>query len=69
MKWTETRCYLQEMHIQRNILFVIVTLITGSGSGYTVWVIDTGVHDTHNDFGGRAQQTVNYAGGANVSIF
>ncbi|XP_041453289.1 aqualysin-1-like [Lytechinus variegatus] len=37
----------------------------GTGSGYTVWVIDTGVRDTHNDFGGRAKQVVNYAGGSN----
>ncbi|XP_063970777.1 aqualysin-1-like [Lytechinus pictus] len=34
----------------------------GTGNGYTVWVIDTGVRDTHNDFGGRATQVVNYAG-------
>ncbi|XP_041452512.1 aqualysin-1-like [Lytechinus variegatus] len=37
----------------------------GNGSGYTVWVFDTGVHDTHNDFGGRAEQVVNYADGLN----
>ncbi|XP_063959824.1 aqualysin-1-like [Lytechinus pictus] len=37
----------------------------GTGSGYTVWVIDTGVHDTHNNFGGRADQVANYAGGSN----
>ncbi|XP_072163509.1 aqualysin-1-like [Diadema setosum] len=34
----------------------------GTGSGYTVWVIDTGVLDTHTDFGGRAEQIANYAG-------
>jgi len=38
---------------------------SGTGAGYTVWVIDTGVRDTHNDFGNRAQQVVNYAGGRN----
>ncbi|XP_071507076.1 aqualysin-1-like [Diadema antillarum] len=37
----------------------------GTGSGYTVWVIDTGVRDTHEEFSGRAQQVVNYAGGEN----
>ncbi|XP_041470585.1 aqualysin-1-like [Lytechinus variegatus] len=37
----------------------------GTGSGYTVWVIDTGVHDSHSNFGGRAQQLVNYANGGN----
>ncbi|XP_063970905.1 aqualysin-1-like [Lytechinus pictus] len=37
----------------------------GTGSGYTVWVIDTGVSDTHYNFGGRASQVVNYAGGSN----
>ncbi|XP_071485728.1 aqualysin-1-like [Diadema antillarum] len=31
---------------------------TKTGSGYTVWVIDTGVHDTHINFGGRAEQVV-----------
>jgi len=38
---------------------------SGTGSGYTVWVIDTGVRDTHNEFGNRAQQVVNFAGGRN----
>nr|XP_054775233.1 aqualysin-1-like [Lytechinus pictus] len=38
----------------------------GTGNGYTVWVIDTGVKDTHNDFGGRATQVVNYASGSNT---
>jgi len=38
---------------------------SGTGSGYTVWVLDTGVRDTHTDFGNRAQQVVNYAGGRN----
>ncbi|XP_072175574.1 aqualysin-1-like [Diadema setosum] len=37
----------------------------GTGSGYTVWVIDTGVRDTHNEFSGRAQQVANFAGGIN----
>ncbi|XP_072163469.1 aqualysin-1-like [Diadema setosum] len=40
----------------------------GTGSGYTVYVIDTGVRDTHEEFGGlrgRAKQLVNYAGGSN----
>ncbi|XP_071499968.1 aqualysin-1-like [Diadema antillarum] len=37
----------------------------GTGSGYTVWVIDTGVLDTHSNFGGRADQVVNYATGNN----
>ncbi|XP_072175567.1 aqualysin-1-like [Diadema setosum] len=36
---------------------------SGTGSGYTVWVIDTGVRDTHNDFGGRAQQVVDCTSG------
>ena len=30
-------------------------------------MLDTGTRDTHNEFGNRAQQTVNYAGGSNVS--
>ena len=38
------------------------------GLGYTGWVIDTGVHFTHVEFGNRAQQVVNFAGGANVSF-
>ncbi|XP_071480266.1 aqualysin-1-like [Diadema antillarum] len=41
----------------------------GTGSGYTVYVIDTGIRDTHEEFGGglrgRAKQLVNYAGGSN----
>ena len=46
----------------------MVLYMKGTGSLYTVWVIDTGVHDTHQDFGGRAQQVVNYAStGGNVS--
>ena len=31
-----------------------------------MYVVDTGVCDTHPEFGGRAQQLVNYAGGENV---
>eukprot|EP00057_Strongylocentrotus_purpuratus_P024046 XP_011678520.1 PREDICTED: proteinase R-like [Strongylocentrotus purpuratus] len=38
----------------------------GAGSGKTVYVIDTGVKDSHNDFSGRAKQVVNYAGGSNA---
>ncbi|XP_041483645.1 aqualysin-1-like [Lytechinus variegatus] len=37
----------------------------GTGSGYTVWVIDTGVSASHNDFGSRATQVVNFAAGSN----
>ncbi|XP_041453250.1 aqualysin-1-like [Lytechinus variegatus] len=38
----------------------------GTGSGYTVWVIDTGVRDSHNEFGSRAQQKANFAGDSNA---
>merc|ERR1712002_151078 len=38
---------------------------SGTGAGYTVWVIDTGVRDTHSELGNRAQQVANYAGGQN----
>ena len=48
---------------------IFVMWLTGSGSGYLVWVIDTGVLDTHPEFGGRAQQVVNLFGDTdNVSI-
>jgi len=35
------------------------------GTGVHAYIIDTGVHDTHVDFGGRATQEVNFAGGVN----
>ncbi|XP_071499653.1 aqualysin-1-like [Diadema antillarum] len=34
----------------------------GGGSGRTVWVIDTGVRASHNEFGTRAEQVENCAG-------
>ena len=37
----------------------------GTGSSYTVWVIGTGIDPTLPEFGGRAQQVANYAGGPN----
>jgi subtilisin family serine protease len=39
---------------------------TNTGSGVHAYVIDTGVRATHNDFGGRAQQVYNSAGGQNT---
>ncbi|XP_041463952.1 aqualysin-1-like [Lytechinus variegatus] len=33
----------------------------GTGKGYLVWVIDTGIRETHNEFEGRAWQVANYA--------
>lgn len=35
------------------------------GLGYTIWVIGTGIDVTHSEFGDRAQQVVNFAGGPN----
>jgi len=50
---------------QRNLPLDNFYSPSSTGSGYTVWVIDTGVRDTHNEFGNRAQQVVNFAGGRN----
>jgi hypothetical protein len=33
-----------------------------TGTGVTVYVIDTGVHESHTDFGGRATMAYNFAG-------
>eukprot|EP01062_Namystynia_karyoxenos_P053276 TRINITY_DN4308_c0_g1_i1.p1 TRINITY_DN4308_c0_g1~~TRINITY_DN4308_c0_g1_i1.p1 ORF type:complete len:209 (+),score=78.48 TRINITY_DN4308_c0_g1_i1:77-628(+) len=35
------------------------------GKGVTVYVLDTGVRITHEEFGGRAEWGANFAGGAN----
>jgi len=35
------------------------------GLGYTIWVIGTGINDTHVEFTGRAQQVANFADGPN----
>jgi len=35
------------------------------GLGYTIWVIGTGINDTHVEFEGRAQQVANFADGPN----
>ena len=44
-------------------------MTTDSGSGVNVYVIDTGIRYSHNDFGGRANPFWSYDGGVSKALF
>ena len=47
-------------------MYKINVLVLGSGSGQTVYIIDTGIRHSHNDYGGRASYHWDYQ--SSVSI-
>ena len=47
---------------------VLCFIFSDSGTGVNVYVIDTGIRYSHNDFGGRAYSFWDYQGGVSIPI-
>ena len=66
LNWCLLELYLIIFH---NSHLILNMSYTGSGgSGQTVYVIDTGISHSHNDYGGRASYHWDYTNGVSIKL-
>ena len=64
------KCNQFESNIVHDLSQLLIFMLSkGSGSGQTVYVIDTGIRHSHDDYGGRASYHWDYQSSVSIHCY